>query len=1584
MEYKDIFSPKTLEKLNKKSAENLKTMLGDKNLMQTMMSSQQILSQIARAEAPYKSKLEQLAIQMVKELYPIVDEEGIVLDAELGDMSDIGRELDEITVNKPNHYFTISMIPPDPEDDEEYTSYPTGEIIFPPYLKGLEFDQIGDSFYQTYFNNITKYQDLYSDLINYLDSKNIRYKELAAGNSRHINIDSKYFKQPSELDEIKINNPTPFETLKRNLIKLIKNDIHNYGFDEDYEGQANEIIKDIKNSNTKKDLEDAINDWVWGDKETTQHYFDLATYKEKYNNPLISESITPESRRRIINAITQGAALRGTFAFYLFKEHLDDLDPSLVDAYNQIMKNSFGIYDDENAIAMMLSLLAQGHKMAGGSSKVIINEAESGITIRARAANFPMLVHELIKGLYELISLQGFKGDKTSNQAVVDKVDLLKNEPSDIRYGKFIYDALNRVFINSEYNDPRIREFFFTEVYQLEDDEFIEFIENAINEELTSLQQKWVNNTLRDIASDLKADDYDATGLGEIKINKISPLRIIKKGDDWALLADEKYIFDNHYGWDKRYTIIYAHIDVEVDDNDNEYLEVYIPEPSFGGGASEEEIEAAYDEYETNLSIAESVLSKHSTESSFDSYRIPLNRISGIDLIPTINEIKINKPSVDPKLVSLADAKKDLKQITNKEILPLNLKLGKYNLSGNEQGVELTWNEGSNLLSSTTKQNALKLFNDILGIEPAKVYVGIVPREGKAAKSFYILGEYNNIPLILARKETSTPGAGQTFLISPTFKSKYHEYSGYYYNNADNEVLKQNIIKDFNLGNLDEIKVSRPERRYFLNPEFKSWLNQNYEDIRYELGEDVADAITMFREATQDNKTISISDIKKFLNQDEGMEEAWGDPDSFLSFLEFMDVVQDRPTTNEIKTSKSFTESFLESFSKEIKTTINSNLKKYTKVLSEKLLNEYSEKTIATTIERWKKENPKVDDNLAKQLIQRFDQIKSGLAQKLEIVVLPDELKKGQNYLNIDKYSFDDMVKLIRSLPENPDKVKKDAIGKFVQQDRIDKPTAQSYVARFIANKDKLKLAAQEGLEDEGFTKEEVLNFIPKKLLSNNAYLDPRVWSWSAFEQMMDALFPSQKTAEEGEENLVSTDADKIYDKNGIEIYKGDDVHKCISYNPINPENKRKKYGWCVTQTGNTMYDTYRFKDSSPTFYFVFDRNKPSTPQHAPFDDEWHAFVIQVSLDGKEYVVTGANNRGDINTRDKGWEGIKDIVPADTWAKIKGLKDYFKPIGLSSVERSRKFASGKNLSLSEFKELSQDEKIQYVQGKASQNKLTPDILEILPQYKINYEGRSTTLANIAIDNRQKFPYVALKNNEALAKRYAVVSSRYYPNDPLPLPFIQYLDEEAKQKYLEKYDNNLTFEYIEKYFGDNIAEKYVEKQLKNLDYLPKSAIKYIKNDKLRKLFEIYSKLFDSWKFGSQTNISDEALENTSNMPEQEINTIPFSQKQWSDLSPAERKAIIELAEKFNKNLQYQTLLWALPFLIKNGDKTNILLPKSTKDYQYDSWVLVDESGKVVKDNISGDSELGGQPLYLGYPSEDDDFNRIYNIKDLKIN
>jgi hypothetical protein len=481
----------------------------------------------------------------------------------------------------------------------------------------------------------------------------------------------------------------------------------------------------------------------------------------------------------------------------------------------------------------------------------------------------------------------------------------------------------------------------------------------------------------------------------------------------------------------------------------------------------------------------------------------------------------------------------------------------------------------------------------------------------------------------------------------------------------------------------------------------------------------------------------------------------------------------------------------------------------------------------------------------------------------------------------------------------------------------------------------------------------------------------------------MDALFPSERQST-GEENTATTDADKIYDKDGIEIYKGDDKHKCISYNPSDPKTKLKKYSHCVAQPiGSNMYDNYRFKDITPTFYFLFDRNKPSTGIKPRFDDKWHVLVIQVLINEQGYIVTNANNDGDKFA--KTWEDISNIVPADTWDKIKGLKDYFKPIKLSPEERGRKLNTGKNLNVDEFKELSQDEKELYVQGKGSEDKLTDDILNILPNYKINYGGITKTLANLAIDSGQKYKYSQLKDNEALAKRYAIFRFRHtnYGNTPIPLPFIKYLDEPAKEKYLETFDAYLTYEYIEKYFGPKVTEKYVNNQLEKLEYLPPSAIKYVNDPKKRQLLEAYSKLFSKWELDSDTNISDEQLENLKTAPEQKITPKPITEKEWKGMPDNDRSNIIKVAKQINGKEQYLTLLYALPYVIQDKTNSYVLLPKTSDTNG--NWVLADIKGNVVKDNISGnDSVLDGEPLDFnnGYMNMDS-FKRIYNISDLKI-
>lgn len=333
VEYEKIFSPKTMTALKGKSGESLRQMLGNKNLMQTLMQTKGLLDEIIQAEDGYRDELEMVAAQMVADAYPIIDYANIKIEAEIVGMSDLGI--------------------PNPPESEDPASLSFGE-----------------------------------------------------------------------------DNP---EKLK--------------------------------------------------------------------------------AKRRIINGITQGASIRGAFGFMLFREYLDQLNPDLVSKYSEVLKLAFGIYDDENAIAMMLAMLAQNQKMQGGESEMEYDEENEQFVIKAKAICYPMLVHEIVKGLYEIIGTEGFGSDKEKNQAIVGAIDKLSNEPEDLRFGKFVYDAINNLYVNSNIDDARVRELFFAEVYKLEDDEFFPFIENAVNNELTSPQKKWAIDTMKDIAKDLTKDD---TGLEDL------------------------------------------------------------------------------------------------------------------------------------------------------------------------------------------------------------------------------------------------------------------------------------------------------------------------------------------------------------------------------------------------------------------------------------------------------------------------------------------------------------------------------------------------------------------------------------------------------------------------------------------------------------------------------------------------------------------------------------------------------------------------------------------------------------------------------------------------------------------------------------------------------------------------------------------------------------------------------------------------------------------------------------------------------------------------------------------------------------
>jgi hypothetical protein len=137
------------------------------------------------------------------------------------------------------------------------------------------------------------------------------------------------------------------------------------------------------------------------------------------------------------------------------------------------------------------------------------DEEKKQFVIKAKAICFPMLVHEIVKGLYEIVGTKGFGPDKEKNQAIVNAVDKLSNEPRDLQYGKFMYDAISKLYNESDIEDARVRELFFSRIYKMPGTEFISFVENAINDELTPQQKQFAVSEMKKLETLLKKKDAE-------------------------------------------------------------------------------------------------------------------------------------------------------------------------------------------------------------------------------------------------------------------------------------------------------------------------------------------------------------------------------------------------------------------------------------------------------------------------------------------------------------------------------------------------------------------------------------------------------------------------------------------------------------------------------------------------------------------------------------------------------------------------------------------------------------------------------------------------------------------------------------------------------------------------------------------------------------------------------------------------------------------------------------------------------------------------------------------------------------------
>ena len=207
-------------------------------------------------------------------------------------------------------------------------------------------------------------------------------------------------------------------------------------------------------------------------------------------------------KRNLINAIVQGAAKKGHYLFQKpeVKAELDRIDPRLYPAYLGIMAvNDLLYFTMEQMIEMM------SQTGGGVAGKVELGEPDddeegddSGegemkpdTKIIAEGLIFPILTHEIIKGIKAANARHGLPSDPDIRQRVKAQVDILSNEPMQLRLGPEIVEKIRMSLPDEMFEtvNKGLINWFEILLYQVPAKEFLELIGNAISEDNARVQK---------------------------------------------------------------------------------------------------------------------------------------------------------------------------------------------------------------------------------------------------------------------------------------------------------------------------------------------------------------------------------------------------------------------------------------------------------------------------------------------------------------------------------------------------------------------------------------------------------------------------------------------------------------------------------------------------------------------------------------------------------------------------------------------------------------------------------------------------------------------------------------------------------------------------------------------------------------------------------------------------------------------------------------------------------------------------------------------------------------------------------------
>ena len=359
-----------------------------------------------------------------------------------------------------------------------------------PALPRKDDDEFDNSFEQLIASK--RFRDVVEKVKRYTGVQEVTQNQL-------MNLQGMMMQAVQQVKQIESNNEGYLEQL---AVELIKKELSLPDDAFQYDVELTSMPGQIDMSGMKKDSEepedeDVIEKFGVSEDEAEDDLENFMAAFEKFD--------LEKAKRGFINSLIQGASKKGHYMFHLVKDELENINPKLLNLYGVLMSVNdllYWILPDQ----MVMMAAESGQGMEG---KEEVDETTDPPTIKAKGLFFPILVHELLKGVYEVLGTQGLPDDPKAAEMVMASQDTLPYEIWDLRLGPVIWEKFMASYPEKLYDDDlrEIQNYLFSRFSSLTTDEFFDVAKMIMSG--SDDGKKIVAKMVDEIIEELKSQDYE-------------------------------------------------------------------------------------------------------------------------------------------------------------------------------------------------------------------------------------------------------------------------------------------------------------------------------------------------------------------------------------------------------------------------------------------------------------------------------------------------------------------------------------------------------------------------------------------------------------------------------------------------------------------------------------------------------------------------------------------------------------------------------------------------------------------------------------------------------------------------------------------------------------------------------------------------------------------------------------------------------------------------------------------------------------------------------------------------------------------